>query len=68
MLHPDRRFRLCIAVRNITGCWLYFKIFKVLQNRLFPRHSGLRPRDYILTLTTVRVHSPVICMGAAELF
>ena len=26
-------------------------------------HSGLRPRVYILTLTAVRVHSPVFYMG-----
>ena len=34
---------------------------------LFYRHSGLQPQYYILTLTAVRVHSPVICMGASEI-
>ena len=31
---------------------------------LLPRHSGLRPQFYILTLTAVNVHSPVFCMDA----
>ena len=36
---------------------------KILLQRLLPRHSGLRPQFYILTLTAVNVHSPVFCMG-----
>ena len=61
-------FRCQAPKYHCPGREIFFPTMKyegdILFQWLLPRHSGLRPQFYILTLTAVHVHSPVFYMDA----